>query len=367
MPLVYGKNLSKLYQKYNKANPNLTVAIAYFLCRAIRGIDETMPISEKPTPSLLIFHPGALGDLVVCFPAFAALKRRFAIDLLCQRSLGRLATALGICQGGFSQEAAGYAGLYADPPDPGLISWLSAYDRILLFSRSPELADRLRRSVPRPIYGISPRPDPRIRRHLPIYIANALESQGLLDSGWTRPALQEMAPSRWPGREDRPVILHPGSGSPRKNWDLGNFLILKRALAAQGKTALFLLGPAEEAIGERLAKQGEGHARVRGIADILELLALLQSAGGFIGNDSGVSHLAGFLGIPTVAVFGPSDPLRWKPWGARVKAVYRRDLDCEPCFERQRANCPNTDCLQGISPERVMEALNAVADSRHPD
>lgn len=318
-------------------------------------------MTEKNKPSLLIFHPGALGDLVVCFPAFAALKRRFAIDLLCQAALGRLATALGICQGCFSQDTAGYAGLYADPPDPGLISWLSAYDRILLISRSRELANRLGQAVSCPIHGFPPRPGPRIRQHLPLYIANALERQGLLDSGWEKRLRPEMAACPLPGQEDKAVILHPGSGSPRKNWELEHFRILESALAAKGKTALFLLGPAEEAIRQRLVKQGGGHTKVRVVSDILQLLALLQSAAGFVGNDSGVSHLAGFLGIPTVAIFGPSDPLRWKPWGARVKAVYRRDLECEPCFERQKANCANPDCLQGISPERVMEALDSVA------
>jgi len=79
-------------------------------------------------------------------------------------------------------------------------------------------------------------------------------------------------------------------------------------------------------------------------SDITEFADLLRHAGGFIGNDSGATHLAAFLGLPVIAIFGPSDPDRWKPLGRAVK-VLRAAVSCSPCFETNTKNCDKPDCF----------------------
>jgi ADP-heptose:LPS heptosyltransferase len=89
---------------------------------------------------------------------------------------------------------------------------------------------------------------------------------------------------------------------------------------------------------------------------LTELAGRLKAGGGFIGNDSGVSHLAAFIGLPTVAVFGPSDPEIWKPMGRAVKVV-RSDLECSPCFETKTVGCEEIECFNRITPETVLASF----------
>ena len=83
---------------------------------------------------------------------------------------------------------------------------------------------------------------------------------------------------------------------------------------------------------------------------------MLKESEGFIGNDSGISHLAAFTGVPTVVIFGPSSPKRWKPFGRSVEAV-RPETDCSPCFETGKADCREMKCLEGTTPDMVINAL----------
>jgi len=98
-------------------------------------------------------------------------------------------------------------------------------------------------------------------------------------------------------------------------------------------------------------------------ADSLELLTLLRSASAYIGNDSGVSHLSAWAGLPSVVIFGPTDPLRWAPRGRRVQVV-QPPLDCRPCFETAADSCAAADCLARITSEHVLVACQRIARDR---
>lgn len=106
-------------------------------------------------------------------------------------------------------------------------------------------------------------------------------------------------------REDYAVI-HPFSGSPRKNWPLSSFETLARMLDAPVR---WTAGPEEQLAG---ATRFE---------DLAELARFLSAACLYIGNDSGVTHLAAAVGTPTIAIFGPSDPRIWAPRGPNVSVV----------------------------------------------
>ena len=110
------------------------------------------------------------------------------------------------------------------------------------------------------------------------------------------------------------VAIHPGSGSPAKNWPLTRFLDAARALA-DSQRWLLVAGPAER----DLAPPADA---VLARDWPLRLLgAALARAGVFLGNDAGVSHLAAAVGAPTLALFGPTDPALWAPVGPRVKTL----------------------------------------------
>ena len=123
----------------------------------------------------------------------------------------------------------------------------------------------------------------------------------------------------------------------------------------------FLLGPAEWNLAQRLGDVGP----VTMPENLMALGDILGAAAGFIGNDSGVTHLAAFLGVPTVAVFGPSDPVRWRPIGPTVGVVGGEGPKCAPCFEaEQRPDCEVRECLLRVSPEQVVVAFQEARRTR---
>ena len=120
----------------------------------------------------------------------------------------------------------------------------------------------------------------------------------------------------------------------------------------------FILGPAEYHLLDELNRiSGE----VRIVDDLIVLAKELVKSTAFVGNDSGVSHLSAFLGLPTVVIFGPSDPKRWAPMGTSVRIVgpdtRNEGLECKPCFENPDESCDTRDCMINLSPNRVLNAL----------
>jgi heptosyltransferase-2 len=120
----------------------------------------------------------------------------------------------------------------------------------------------------------------------------------------------------------RYLLILPGSGSPQKNWPAENFAQLAQRLAPQ-IPSLVVLGPAETALVPSL--KAHGLAVLTGL-DLPQVAAIAHFARAFVGNDSGVSHLAAAAGARGLVIFGPTDPLRWRPLG-KVEIIRREPLD----------------------------------------
>jgi ADP-heptose:LPS heptosyltransferase len=130
----------------------------------------------------------------------------------------------------------------------------------------------------------------------------------LATAGIAAPELPDM----WLPGSNR-VIIHPGSGSPAKCWpgfdDLAN----------QIPDSVILIGPCESQI-QTTRPRLEG-LTLRSVAEEL------RTCRAFIGNDSGITHLAAYLGCPTIALFGPTDPRIWGPIGRRVTIFRKQPLN----------------------------------------
>jgi ADP-heptose:LPS heptosyltransferase len=113
------------------------------------------------------------------------------------------------------------------------------------------------------------------------------------------------------------LAVHPGSGSPRKNWPATRFGALADRLAT-GRPFLVVEGPADEAAVTPLRG---GRAVVAKDLPLRVLGALLRRARLYVGNDSGVSHLAAAFGAPALVLFGPTSAAVWKPVGMEVQAL----------------------------------------------
>jgi ADP-heptose:LPS heptosyltransferase len=119
------------------------------------------------------------------------------------------------------------------------------------------------------------------------------------------------------------VILHPGSGGRHKCWHPDNFLHLAGVFTARGLVPVFLFGPAEqERFAPALQEQFRKTAPVFNNLSLLETFQLLSQGDLFVGNDSGISHMAGAMGKKTIPVFGPTDSSLYRPLGPAVTVFH---------------------------------------------
>ncbi len=313
---------------------------------------------------LLLVHHGALGDLVTTFPVIIKLKKIFhQIDLVSQQKLGRLAQSLNVIEDWFSLESASFASLYSSVVDPKVKRLLGSYHDVILFSRSRQLQYSIKKITGKTPYLIPPRPDKHRRIHIAQHILSSMVRFGLLTEEHAAPSSKVSMPkppfARLSKKDPKKILLHPGSGSIKKCWPVKNFMTLASSLASQGNRPEYILGPAEYFLAEKLSQNNQHRLKIHIMDDLVQLSSLLKTADAFIGNDSGLSHLAAFIGLPTVAVFGPSDPKRWEPNG-RAVTVVRPDLACSPCFETNPDACNEMKCFNKTLPETVTDAVNRV-------
>ncbi len=124
------------------------------------------------------------------------------------------------------------------------------------------------------------------------------------------------------GSDPKPTIvaIHPGSGGAEKCWPLKNYQDLSKRLKKQGCQPVMLLGPVEqERWGQSSADELESQLPLLQGLTLDEVAAVLSCCSGYVGNDSGISHLAGGMGLGTVAIFGPSKSQNWRPLGEKVR------------------------------------------------
>jgi heptosyltransferase III len=308
---------------------------------------------------LLILRPGAIGDTLLTFPALAAIRQRCPgtrITVVGNRAALALGKANGLLDEADAFGADWVSDLFGDEPTPRLRSRLAQYDRAIVWLHSGEaasdLAGRLERAGVRDVLPLVSFPQAGSGRHLADHLVATLAPLGI--SG-TRPLLTlSVSPPPGDGQaiEERLIVLHPGAGGRRKRWPAERFAVLADRFAAQGYAVELTSGPADEdAVAAVLGCVRNGQLRVLAGRTLEDLAAILARARLFIGNDSGITHLAGLLGTPTLAIFGPFDPAYWAPLGPRVAVV---DAG-QDCTHRQdpRDGCRSCDLLPGVSIDLV--------------
>ncbi len=305
----------------------------------------------------LLYHAGGLGDWVLSLAAVhrvAAAAPGLRWSLWGPADRRRLLAGSGPAPPGLL--ARGHT-LWGDAPDPAALDGLAGFDVVLAFGGRD--VPPWTRHVPGPVLSVRSFPPPG-GPWVPAYQLRQLDRQGVPRfpgpwlPGWRRAVLPARVPER--------IVVHPGSGDPGKNWPADMWAEAVAALRRRtGLAAAVLLGPAEVERGGMGALPGVDECVV--CSDLGELLAVLSRAAVYLGNDAGSTHLAAALGVPTVAVFGPSDPELWRPLGRRA-AVVRPDLPCAPCTAGAPVSCPAADCLAAVRPAAVVAAAEAVLAGR---
>lgn len=175
-------------------------------------------------------------------------------------------------------------------------------------------------------------------------------------------AARRKADQRVPPHTGPLIGVHASGGREIKQWDPARFAAVARRLIQERGATIVLTGAASDrALVDRVKGllPPERVIDVAGDEDLLTVAAILQRLDLFITGDTGPMHIAAAVGTPIVAVFGPSDPLRYAPSGPRDRVV-RIDLPCAPCnrIRLPPARCVGhmPDCLAGISADHVFDA-----------
>jgi ADP-heptose:LPS heptosyltransferase len=279
---------------------------------------------------ILCIHQGALGDFILSLPAVKALREYLQprwLEIMGHPWILPLVSEPPYADAVIDINRAQMALLFQEEaalPEE-LQTYLSAFDAAFYFGRSTTFAHNLQREGIRKTFILPPFPEER--QHLIDHHLASMQALGITTASATPvlfPRGEEKEEAevffRERGWESHTIIaLHPGAGGSNKVWSPRRFAALGRILAKGRAKLLILQGPADKgAVREVVANlNGTPHLIVHDVP-ITTLAALLNRASLFIGNDSGVSHLAAALGIWTLALFGPTDPVVWAPRGERA-------------------------------------------------
>jgi len=227
----------------------------------------------------LVFRACAVGDFVLNLPALTAMQNR---DCETRLSLVGNPSTLAL-----AHEFVGVEAIYSVDVQPWPRLFYEAipleFDRAVVWMKDAVVADHLLES------GI-----PNVIRADPFPRLGHAADHLLRTLSLPRPAL----PDLWsPVSPD--IVVHSGSGSLKKNWPFFDELM--------GRLP-----------GSRTLPEG---------LSLVELSRYLRKVRTFIGNDSGITHLAAYMGCPTIALFGPTDPRVWGPVGRRARVIWKSRLE----------------------------------------
>jgi heptosyltransferase-2 len=291
---------------------------------------------------ILVIRGGAIGDFILTLHAIAALRLQFPaahLEVLGYPHIVQLAQAGGLVDQVSSIEARALAGFFArhGALAEELADYFSEFDLIISYLYDPDEIFRtnVARCSPAQFIACPHRPDerepvPAARvylkplERLAIFEADAVPRLRIgsraENTTSNRPQSPSDQPAAEPGRHPVRLALHPGSGSDRKNWPEDRWAELLQKLINFTPLEMLIVGG--EAEGERLQRLAAAlpPARVR-VAQSLPLAELARSLSrchGFVGHDSGISHLAAALGLPALILWGATNEIVWKPGGDKV-------------------------------------------------
>lgn len=292
-------------------------------CRSIKGDLQ----GDKITKRGLFIHQAAIGDFLLAVRLVELYNNRIdrlRWDCLGKKSLGMLGRSLGIFDHIYDFEDPRWLFLFSErlPIDAEAARCLSIYDVILNFvSLEDSIFTRnLKRLTSAYIYCIDSRP-----YCSGIHIYQHLARQLLGYEGDIALPKSYFSPVCYNGKghinsKDKVIYIHPGGSSIRKCWGIDNFMRLARLLG-ESFPVRFLLGDVEfEIFGKDIVSVLKECAQDVIVNMPLDRLAcVLCNSICYIGNDSGISHLAAALGVRTFVVFVGTDPTVWRPLGPHVE------------------------------------------------
>ena len=262
----------------------------------------------KPQPRVLVIRGSAIGDFILTLPAIRLLRETIAgchLEVIGYPAIAELARAAGLADSVRSLEHRTMAPLFAKtaPIDEALAEHLRSFNLVVSFLYDPD--GLFRASMERVGVKTLIECSPRVQNdgeHASKQLAKGLEKIAMfLEDEHLQHAHFERGPETM-----KRIAIHVGSGSEKKNWPLEQWQRLADTFA--GHEIVFVTGEAEQERGVRIESHSNWHA-----LPLSELAARFATCSAFLGHDSGISHLAAACGVPSLLLFGPTNPDVWAP------------------------------------------------------
>ena len=284
-------------------------------------------------PRFLILRGGAIGDFIATLPVLQMLRAQWpaaCIEIWGYPHIAELALAAGLAQSVVSLDRAEMSRFFVPEPQftDAQVAVIRSFDLVFNYLHDPvgQVRSNLLLAGAKQVLSGSP----IIKRgHAVPFLLEPLQALAIYETDIV-PTLdfpgdlraQGRARLRALGLSGKPVAVHSGSGSPAKNWPIERYVEIFRRLRKKGTEAVAVIGEADVAEAAALAREIPDLALLAGLT-LVELAAALAECGAYLGNDSGIAHLAAAVGLPVVALFGPSDADVWAPRGRGGVKVLR--------------------------------------------
>ena len=290
-------------------------------------------------PRILVVRGGAIGDFIMTLPAVGALRERWPeahIEILGYPHIAELAHQRHYADAVRSIDAKALAGFFIPRGvlDPALMEYFGGFNVVVSYLFDPDriFSNNVRACGVKQVIDASPRPEntPAAEHYCLPLESLAIYVEAPLPRIHPNESDREAASNflKMAGREPL-VAIHPGSGSEKKNWPVEKFAALARWVADELAAQLLVVrGEADERAAQKLTELvGERPITVAQGLKLVELAAVLERCVLFLGNDSGITHLAAAVGTPTVAVFGAASLPIWEPLGEHTRVVQFGEQD----------------------------------------
>jgi heptosyltransferase III len=354
----------------------------------LRGEESPQPLGAAPwdwneVERVLVVRLRSIGDAVLSTPSLFALKRflpNVSIDVLLEdwvapvlEGFASVDNVLTVARNSTSSRARVAARLRANHYD--VVYNLHGGTTATLLTRATGAKHRV---------GYKDYQYARLHNHLapsPLALWNRDKThsveQQLALLGWTgvpvtdRPRTQlsvtasasarvaeRLAPVGLQGKAF--AVIHPAAAFDTKQWATENFGRVIAELAATKLPTIVITGPKETALVDALQSMSETPITAFTNLALPEVTALLSRARLFVGNDSGIAHIAAAVETPSVVIFGSSNRAHWGPWATKPAEMVFDELDCQPCHGYYCEKFDQPECIKGVAVERVMAAVERV-------
>ena len=308
--------------------------------------------------TVVMVHPGGLGDVLLAVHAMARLRTRFPthqLVLFAQDQVARLLLECRIIDAWTAVQGCACINLFAggDSITGHAQTWLEDCDLVIGWMQDLDgkLAKTFKTAGAREVIVRSPfstaiRETHQCDRFLEAITESPFNEGGDVLLAATE-SLYRLGQACLEGvglAIGQPLaVIHPGSGSAHKCVASETLASVVIALQTSGATPVILEGPADREPVERLLRLCVNPPIVLKGLDLLTVAGVLAQVRLFVGQDSGVTHMAGLMGVRTVAIFGPTDPARWASRGAHVAVLQGAPCLCRSWEEVGR--CEEKPCL----------------------